>query len=152
MRPRMATAILATAAAALTAAGAASAATSRYSDGPLTATFSYGTTHPNCKQKWPVTVAATYHGKAVHATAKYQFLDGGQLVSTQYPFSGTSLNRGNRLWHFYGSFYDYTFGPFGALSVGYTLNVRAVVSANGHTAYPGTYVRVVKVRGCPAVH
>src|ERR1700737_1957017 len=104
---------VALAAAAFIAVGTAHASTSSYSDGPLTATFTAGTHHPNCKQKWPVTVTARYHGKAAHATAVYQFLSGGQLVGTVYPFSNTSQNPHNRIWHFYDSFTDTAFGPFG---------------------------------------
>jgi len=135
---------------ALVAAGAASASTSSYRDGPLTATFSAGTHHPNCKQGWPVTVTARYHGKLAHATAFYQFLSGGQLVDTQYPFSGTSRNRHDHLWAFYGSFTDNGFGPFGALAVGQPLTVRAVVQVSRYTAYPSYSVDVVNASGCPA--
>jgi hypothetical protein len=130
--------------------GVASAATGSYSDGPLTATFSASTTHPNCKQLWPVTVTARFHGHPAHATAKYQFLYNGQLVSTVYPFSHTRQNPRNRIWHFYGSFTDNAFGPFGALAVGQTLNVRAVVQDGTYTAYPGLYVTVRQARGCKA--
>ncbi|MGO9961534.1 MAG: hypothetical protein ACLP50_37110 [Solirubrobacteraceae bacterium] len=136
--------------AALAAGGVASASTSSYSDGPLTATFTAGTHRPNCKQGWPVTVTARYHGKLAHATALYQFLSGGQLVDTQYPFGGTSRNAHDHLWAFYGSFTDNTFGPFGALAVGHPLTVRAVVKVSRYTAYPSYSVDVVSVSGCPA--
>jgi len=149
MRVRKTAVPLALTAAALAFAGVASASTSSYSDGPLTATFSAGTHHPNCKQKWPVTVTARYHGAAAHATAFYQFLSGGQLVSTQYPFGGTSRNPHYRLWHFYSGFTDTAFGPFGALSVGHPLSVRAVVQVGRYTAYPSYSVTVVNARGCP---
>lgn len=139
-----------TAVVALAAASGASAMTSSNRDGPLTATFSATGHHPNCKQHWPVTVTARYNGRPVHAVAKYQFLLGGQLVNTQYPFGGMPKNRGYHLYHFYGSFYDNTFGPFGALAEGHTLTVRAVVSVGRYTAYPGTWVRVVRVSGCPS--
>jgi hypothetical protein len=137
-------------AAALAWAAVANASTSTYRSGPLTATFSAGTHYPNCKQKWPVTVTARYNGRPAHATAFYQFLYGGQVVSTQYPFSGTSRNPQNRIWSFYGSFTDNGFGPFGALAVGHPLTVRAVVKAGRYTAYPSYYVRVVNASGCPA--
>jgi hypothetical protein len=149
MRARKATALGLTAAA-LGGAAAASASTSSYRAGPLTATFSAGTHYPNCKQRWPVTVTARYYGKWAHATAFYQFLSAGQLVSTQYPFSGTSRNRRNQKWSFYGSFYDNTFGPFGALAVGHPLTVRAVVQVGRYSAYPSYSVRVVNASGCPA--
>lgn len=149
MRLRIAIPVL-TAVGVLATAAAANAFTHSYSDGPLTATFSASTTHPNCRQHWPVTVTARVHGRAVHAVAKYQFLNGGQLVNTQYPFGGTSRNRSYKPYHFFGSFDDTGFGPFGALAVGHTLDVRAVVYWGRYTAYPGAYVQVRKVRGCPA--
>jgi hypothetical protein len=135
---------------ALAVAGVASASYKySYRDGPLTATFSVSTNHPNCKQLWPVTVTASYNGKPARATAYYQFLYNNQLVGTQYPFSSTRRNPHNHKWSFYGSFYDNTFGPFGARAVGYTLYVRAVVQVGRYTAYPGDKsVRVVKTSGC----
>jgi hypothetical protein len=142
--------LLTTAAATLIAVGAANAFTTSNSSGALTATFTAKTHYPNCKQLWPVTVTARYNGKPAHATAYYQFLLGGQLVGNQYPFSGTSKNPHARVWHFYGSFYDYTFGPFGALAEGHRLTVRAVVQVGGIRAYPGTWVQVQKASGCPA--
>ena len=105
---------------------------------------------PNCKQRWPITVTARYDGKPAHATAFYQFLSGGQLVGTQYPFSDTPRNRHNQIWRFYGSFTDDTFGPFGALAVDHPLTVRAVVKVSRYTAYPSYFIRVVNAHGCPA--
>jgi hypothetical protein len=148
MRPTKAIPI-ASIAAALALSGVAGASTSSYRDGPLTATFSAGTHYPNCRQMWPVTVTARYNGKPAHASAFYQFLSGGQLVSTQQVYNGTARNPHNRLWYFYGSFYDNTFGPFGALAVGHPLTVRAVVKVGRYTAYPSYYVDVVNARGCP---
>jgi hypothetical protein len=150
MRARKAIPAVVTAAVALVAAGSASALTSSYSDGPLTATFTAATHHPSCKQNWPVKVTVRYHGQPAHASAIYQFLVGGQLVNTQYPLGGTPKNPHYHVYHFYGSFYDYKFGPFGALAEGHTIDVRAVVSVGRYTAYPGTWVRVVKAKGCPA--
>jgi hypothetical protein len=143
---------LATAVAALGAVGVASAATGSYTtrDGALTATFSASTTHPNCKQLWPVTITAKLHGRKAHATAFYQFLFNGTVVATYYPFSDTKYNRHNHKWRFYGSFTDNTFGPFGALAVGHRLDVRAVVSVGSHTAWPGLNVTVRPARGCKA--
>lgn len=141
----------AVAAAALVTAGTAGASTTSYTDGPLTATFTAGTHHPNCKQLWPVTVTARYRGRPAHATAFYQFLSGGSVVGRVNVFKGTSRNRSDSLWHFYSRFTDNTFGPFGALSVGVPLTVRAVVSVGRYTAYPSYSVQVVRVRGCRAV-
>ncbi|MGH2871222.1 MAG: hypothetical protein ACRDL5_02035 [Solirubrobacteraceae bacterium] len=146
------TVLIATCAAALLAAGVASAATGSYNDGPLKATFSASTTRPNCKQMWPVTVTARLHGRYTHAVARYQFLSNGSVVDHINPFADTSRNRADRPWHFYGRFTDNTFGPFGALAVGHRLNVRAVVTAGRYTAYPSLWVTVVKTRGCKAIH
>ena len=150
MRARTAIAAVLTASVALVAASSASALTNSYSDGPLTATFAVGTHYPTCKQNWPVSVTARYHGRPAHARAIYQFLVGGQLVATQYPLGGTSKNPHYHVYYFYGSFYDSKFGPFGALAEGHMIDVRAVVSVGRYTAYPGTWVRVVKARGCPS--
>lgn len=138
--------------AAFVAVGVASASISTYRDGPLTATFKAGTHTPNCKQLWPVTVTASYDGKKAHATAYYQFLYNGHDVENVNVFSDTRRNPHNRLWHFTGSFYDNTFGPFGALAVGHTLVVRAVVKDGRYTAYPWYTVHVVNTRGCKDVH
>jgi hypothetical protein len=139
----------AVAAVVLAAATSASAFTSTYRAGPLTATFSASTHTPNCKQKWPVTVTAKLRGKPAQATAFYQFLFAGQVVSTQYPFGATRKNPHNHLWRFYGSFTDNTFGPFGSASVGQPLAIRAVVKVLRYTAYPSFRVRVVSATGCP---
>jgi hypothetical protein len=144
-------AILLTVAAALVLVTGASASTASYKDGPLTATFTAGTHHPSCKQKWPVSVTASLDGKPAHATAFYQFMYNGQVVAKRYPYAATPRNRQNRIWHFFGHFTDNTFGPFGALSVGQPLTVRAVVQAGRYTAYPSYSVTVVRTRGCPAV-
>lgn len=137
---------------ALAAVGVARAETTTYRDGPLTATLQAGTHHPTCKQIWPVTVTARYHGKPAHATAFYQFLllPSGHVVGKVNVFRATKRNPHNRLWHFYGRFRDNTFGPFGALAVGNTLRVRVVVRDGRYTAYPWYTVEVKKVRGCPA--
>jgi len=158
MRPMYApkAVLIVVAAAALAAAGGAAADTTSATDGPLKATFSASTHHPNCKQKWPVTVTASYNGKPAHASAYYQFLYQDQVVSTQYPFSSTSKNPHNRVWNFYKSFYDNTFGPFGANAVGQSLTVRAVVTVvagkRRYTAYPSYSVQVVAARGCKPSH
>jgi hypothetical protein len=151
MRRGAVLALLATAAT-LAAVAAASASTTTYRSGPLTATFTAGTHHPTCKQIWPITVTARYNGKPVRATAFYQFLLNGTVVGHQNPFSATPRNPHNHIWHFYGSFTDNGFGPFGALSVGEPLTVRAVVRVSHYIAYPGYRVTVVKVGSCPIVH
>ena len=150
MRARNLMPIAVVASVALVVPAAASAVTGSYTDGPLTATFTVSTHHPTCKQNWPVRVTARYGGKPAHASAIYQFLVGGQLVNTQYPLGGTPKNPHYHPYVFYGSFYDYKFGPFGALAEGHTIDVRAVVSDGRYRAYPGTWVQVVKAKGCPS--
>jgi hypothetical protein len=130
--------------------GVALAATVTAHSGPLTASFTAGTHHPNCKQFWPVTIRATFHGRPAHATAVYQFVYDGQVVHTENPFSGTKRNRGNHIWHFVGSFKDRHFGPFGSLAVGNRLTIRAVVKDGRYTASPSYWVDVVNTSGCPA--
>jgi len=149
-RRTIALAFGAAAAAALLAAGAAFAATDTVTSGPLKASFTAGSHHPNCKQHWPVRISATFHGKPAHATAVYQFLYNGSVVHTENPFEGTKKNRGNHIWHFVGSFTDKDFGPFGSLSVGNKLTIRAVVKEGGYTASPSYWVQVVSTGGCPA--
>jgi hypothetical protein len=134
----------------LATAAVAAASTVTYRAGPLTATMKAGTHNPTCKQKWPVTVTAKFKGKRTHATAVYQFLLASQVVSTQYPFGLTPRNPQNTIFHFYGSFTDNTFGPFGALSVGQHLTVRVVVKVSHYTAYPSYPVTVVQASGCPS--
>ena len=73
-----------------------------------------------------------------------------QVVSTQYPFGLTPRNPQNTVYHFYGSFTDSTFGPFGALAVGQHLTVRVVVKVSRYTAYPSYPVTVVQASGCPS--
>lgn len=152
MRARKGITILATGVAAAALAGAAGATSTGTDnrDGPLTATFSARGHHPNCKQKWPVTVTARYNGRPAHATAYYQFLlyQSQQLVAKQYPFGGTRRNPHNRVYRFYGGFTDNTFGPFGARAIGYKIIVRAVVQDGRYTVYPGTWVEVVRASGC----
>jgi hypothetical protein len=144
--------LIAVTAAALVCVSAVSASANAYRAGPLVATFSGPTHHPNCKQKWPVTVTAKLHGHRAHATAYYQFINDGSVLPYKFnPFSSTRKNPHNRLWHFYGRFYDWSFGPFGALAVGKNLKVRAVVKAGRYTAYPSYWVKVRHVRGCRAI-
>jgi hypothetical protein len=151
MRLRVATALAGTLLGGLALFSAAAlAATGTYKSGPLTATFSASGTRPNCKQLWPVTITARYNGRPTNATAYYQFLYRGQVVSTVQVFGGTKKNPHSHLYHFYSKVYDNTFGPFGSLSVGYKIDVRAVVQVGRYKAYPGLYVTVTSTRGCPA--
>lgn len=53
--------------------------------GPLKATIVPSTHDPKVDAKWPLKVTAALSGKPAHASAAYQFLFAGQVVSTQYP-------------------------------------------------------------------
>ena len=94
--------------------------------GPLSVTFTPPPTHtPKVNANIPIAVSATLSGKPVHgATAKYQFLFAGTVVSTQYP-------RYNKHFTFNGSFKDTLVSP--AESVGEPLTLRFVFGAGGHT-------------------
>jgi hypothetical protein len=96
------------------------------SSGPLTATLSPPPHSPKVGSKPPITVTATLNGKpAKQATAFYEFLFAGQVVSTQYI-------RGNKHFTFNGHFGD-TLGPFPATAAGQPLTFRVVVKAGGRT-------------------
>lgn len=148
MRARTAIA-LAVMAFALLAAAAALAGTTTKRDGPLTATFTAGSQHPNCKQLWPVKVTATFNGKPAHATAYYEWLFGGVVIHRENVFYGTKYNRHNTLYHFTGSFDDTTFGPWGSDSVGHWIEVEAVVQVGRYKATPWYNVEAVAAKGCP---
>ena len=102
----------------------AAAATTSQSSGPLKATFTASTHSPKINQKMPITVTATLNGKPAHATAVYQFLFGGAVVNTQYPY-------GNKHFSFTGHYRDNLVFP--AESVGEPLTLRVVIKASGHT-------------------
>jgi hypothetical protein len=104
---------------------AAQATTVRGKSGPLSASMVPSTHHPTIKQKWPLSVTATLNGKPAHATATYEFLFNGLVVSTQYP-------RNNKHFSFTGSFND-KLGPFGPSSQGQPLTLRVVIADGGHT-------------------
>ena len=94
--------------------------------GPLSVTFTPPPTHtPKINTKVPIAVTATLSGKPVRgATAKYQFLFAGIVVSTQYP-------RFNKHFTFNGSFNDTLVFP--ADAAGEPLTLRFVIGAAGHT-------------------
>ena len=112
----------------VTAIGAASAAAAatiiKGSSGPLHATLTPSTHTPKINTLVPITVTATLNGKPAHATAVYEFVFGGAVVSTQYP-------RSNKHFSFTGHFSDKL--NFPASSLGFTLTLRVVIKAAGHT-------------------
>ena len=103
---------------------AAAAAPIKGSSGPLAAKLVPSTHTPKVNALVPITVTATLRGKPAHATAAYQFVFGGSVVSTQYPYN-------NKHFSFTGHFSDKL--NFPASSLGFTLTLRVVIKAAGHT-------------------
>jgi hypothetical protein len=139
-RVRIAAGSFATILVAITPALGSAAATKpvKGASGPLTATLTPPPTHsPKDNVKEPITVTATLNGKpASHATAFYEFLFAGAVVSTQYV-------DGNKHFSFNGHYSD-TLGPFGASAVGQPLTLRVVVKDAGHTVNLNWAITVVK--------
>src|ERR1039458_10902785 len=94
------------------------------SSAPLVATLTPSTHTPKINTLVPIAVTATLSGKPAHATAAYEFVFGGAVVSTQYP-------RNNKHFSFTGHFSDKL--NFPASSLGFTLTLRVVIKAAGHT-------------------
>ena len=95
------------------------------SSGPLKATMKPPPTHqPKVNTNVWITVTATLRGKPAHATAKYQFLFAGAVISTQYP-------RYDKHFTFTGRFTDNLVFP--SQSVGEPLTLRVVIAAGGRT-------------------
>jgi hypothetical protein len=87
------------------------------------------THHPRADVNWWITVSArTRSGAPLRATAFYEFVYQGQVVSTQYPSPRTGATR-NSPWPFTGSFRDAVVWP--RRSVGVPLTFRVVVRARG---------------------
>jgi hypothetical protein len=103
---------------------AAAAPVVKGSSGPLSATLKPSTHTPKVNVKWPITVTATLAGKPAHASAVYEFVFSGTVVSTQYPFY-------NKHYSFTGHFSDGLVFP--PASVGEPLTLRVVIAAGGHT-------------------
>jgi hypothetical protein len=101
------------------------------------------THHPKAGKRWPVTVKCyTASGKALHATAKYQFIYNGQIVHTAYPSPNADPNSkcsrdGNcrkTPYPFVGRMYDPTF-IWPRRAVGFPLKLRVVVRVRNGTTY-----------------
>jgi hypothetical protein len=85
--------------------------------------------HPTAGRNWTIEVSArTSSGRPVRATAFYQFLYGGRVVSTQYPSPPPHPDR-NTPFPFRGSYRDPVVWP--ARAVGYKLTFRVVVRSPG---------------------
>jgi len=82
---RLGPAALIATAALLASAFSAQAATVKGSSGTLEASMIPSTHHTKVNANWPLKVTATLAGKPAHATAVYEFLFAGSIVSTQYP-------------------------------------------------------------------
>jgi hypothetical protein len=100
---------------------------------------------PRVCRDWPIKVIVRSHsGHKLRASAKYQFLHAGQVVSTQYPDPHGPKNcqagRRSSPWHFRGSFRDVL--QFPSYSVGYRLTFRVVV----HVRHRGTVHRDHRIR------
>jgi hypothetical protein len=122
---RLLTSVLSAGVLALTTVSAASAASIiKASSGPLSATLTPSTHTPKVNTLVPIAVTATLHGKPAHATAVYQFLFGGSVVGIGYAHS-------NKHYSFTGHFSDKL--NFPASSLGFTLTLRVVIKAAGHT-------------------
>ena len=106
------------------AAGAAAPKLVKRSSGPLTATLAPPARKPKINTKVPIKVTATLNGKPAHATAVYEFLFLGSVVSTQNPY-------GKKHYSFTGHFSDNLVFPKSA--VGQPLTFRVVVKARGRT-------------------
>jgi hypothetical protein len=103
---------------------AAAPALIRQSSGPLTATLAPSTHTPKINTPVPIVVTATLSGKPVRATAVYEFLFNGAIVSTTYPY-------GNKHYTFTGHFSDKL--NFPPSSLGFPLTFRVVIKAGGRT-------------------
>jgi hypothetical protein len=107
-----------------TSTAAAAAKVIKGSSGPLVATLTPSTHTPKINTLVPIAVTARLSGKPAHATAAYEFVFGGAVVSTQYPYN-------NKHFSFTGHFSDKL--NFPASSLGFTLTLRVVIKAAGHT-------------------
>jgi hypothetical protein len=106
---------------------------------PCVAHLSAPTHHPKAGKLWPITVTCrTRSGRAVRATATYQFVYNGQVVATRYPSPNVNPNSAcskagtcrHSPWPFKGRMRDATF-TWPARSVGFPLTFRVVVKVKG---------------------
>ena len=99
---RMRLALISVIVAALAAVGGAAAAAPaviKQRSGPLSATLTLSSRTPKINAPDPITVTATLNGRPARATAVYQFVFNGAVVSTQYPYN-------NKHYTFTGHFSD----------------------------------------------
>jgi hypothetical protein len=103
---------------------AAHTSTVKATSGPLSATLTASTHNPKINVKMPISVTATLKGKPAHASAFYNFLFGGTVVSTQYV-------TGNKHFTFTGHYSDTL--DFPGQSLGQPLTLDVVIRSDGHT-------------------
>jgi hypothetical protein len=106
---------------------------------PCVATLRAPTHHPKAGKLWPVTVTCrTRSGKAVRATATYQFIYNGQVVHTAYPSPNanpkSACSKAGTCRHspypFKGRMRDGTF-VWPRRAVGIPLKLRVVIRVRG---------------------
>jgi hypothetical protein len=99
---------------------------------------------PKANKLWKITVGAhSNSGKKLHASAYYQFLFNGQVVSTQYPdpkHPGTVGGR-DSAWKFAGSYTDHLLFPDRSAGIPLTLRVQVTVKGKG-TLHKDRKIRV----------
>ena len=106
---------------------------------PFVARLSAPTHSPKANAFWPITVTArTRSGKALSATATYQFVYNGQVVATRYPSPNAPVTSKcskegtcrKSPWPFKGTLRDRTV-TWPARSAGIALKFRVVVKVKG---------------------
>jgi hypothetical protein len=106
---------------------------------PFAATLKAPTHKPKAGALWPITVTArTSSGKALRATATYQFIFNGSVVATRYPSPSASATSKcskegtcrKTPYPFRGRLHDPTF-TWPARAVGIDLTFRVIVTVAG---------------------
>ena len=106
---------------------------------PFAATLKARTHSPKAGKLWPITVTArSSSGKALRATATYQFVFNGSVVATRYPSPKAPANSKcskegtcrKEPYPFTGRLHDPTF-QWPARAVGIDLTFRVVVAVKG---------------------
>lgn len=102
----------------------------------------HGANHsPKAGKLWRLSVSArTRSGRGLRAAAYYQFLYGGQVVSTQYPNPHSHKRAPKSAYHFRGSFKDTLLFPKRA--IGIPLTLRVVVRVGRTTKHADWKVKV----------
>jgi hypothetical protein len=97
---------------------------------PFVAKLKTPSAQPRADRQWTITVTArSRSGKALRATAFYQFLFQGRVVSTQYPSPGKPPGTAHKPYAFLGRYRDGLLFP--PRAVGIPLTLRVVVRVRG---------------------